>query len=126
LMLSTVISVLMIRHGNHASASAWTMLHLCQEAWKDSIALAKQKNTGIVFTHCFLHRISKSVVPEIQKVLDETIKSSSRVGHYNWSCLQHCVLPLKLLTYNFNCTWKCGGYLEGEGFQGSMNRGKVL
>ena len=44
---------------------------------KGFIALAKQKNPVIVFTHCFLHRealISKSVVPELQKVLDETIK----------------------------------------------------
>ena len=41
------------------------------------IALAKQKNPVIVFTHCFLHRkalISKSLVPELQKVLHETIK----------------------------------------------------
>jgi hypothetical protein len=40
-------------------------------------ALAKQNNTGIVSVHCFQHRealISKSVVREIQKVLDETIK----------------------------------------------------
>ncbi|XP_063785805.1 zinc finger BED domain-containing protein 5-like [Pseudophryne corroboree] len=44
---------------------------------KGFVALAKQKNPAIVFTHCFLHRealISKSVVPELQKVLDETIK----------------------------------------------------
>jgi hypothetical protein len=41
------------------------------------IALAKQKNPGIAFAHCFLYRetlISKSVVPDIQKALDETIK----------------------------------------------------
>jgi hypothetical protein len=41
------------------------------------VALAKQKNPEIVCTHCFLHRetlISKLVVPEVQKVLDETIK----------------------------------------------------
>jgi hypothetical protein len=44
---------------------------------KGFVTLAKQKNPGIVFTHCFLHRealISKSVVPELQKLLDETIK----------------------------------------------------
>ncbi|XP_042234779.1 zinc finger BED domain-containing protein 5-like [Homarus americanus] len=44
---------------------------------KRFISLAKLKNPGIVFTHCFLHRealISKSVLPELQKVLDETIK----------------------------------------------------
>jgi hypothetical protein len=44
---------------------------------KGFVALAKQMNPGIVFTHCFLHReaiISKLVIPEVQKVLDETIK----------------------------------------------------
>jgi hypothetical protein len=44
---------------------------------KGFVALAKQKNCGIVSTHYFLHReafISKSVVPEIQKILDEMIK----------------------------------------------------
>jgi hypothetical protein len=40
-------------------------------------ALAKQKKLGIGFTHCFVHGealILKSVVPEVQKVLDEMIK----------------------------------------------------
>jgi hypothetical protein len=32
LMLSTVISVVTIRHGNHASASVRTVLPLCREA----------------------------------------------------------------------------------------------
>jgi hypothetical protein len=44
---------------------------------KGFVALAKQKNPGIVFTHCFLHRaalISKSVAPDVQKLLDEMIK----------------------------------------------------
>jgi hypothetical protein len=39
-------------------------------------ALAKQKNLGIGFTHCFVHGealILKSVVPEVQKVLDKMI-----------------------------------------------------
>jgi hypothetical protein len=43
---------------------------------KGFVALVKQKKPGIIFTHNFLHRetlISKSVVPEVQKVLDETI-----------------------------------------------------
>jgi hypothetical protein len=43
---------------------------------KGFFALAKRKNPGIVFTHSFLQRealISKSVVPEVQTVLDETI-----------------------------------------------------
>jgi hypothetical protein len=47
------------------------------------ITLAKQKNPGIVFAHCFLHRealISKSIVPEFQKLLDETI---NRVGVFS-------------------------------------------
>jgi hypothetical protein len=52
---STVISVLRIFHGNHA-------LHL--HGWSSSfsgrlkrfVAMAKRKNPGIVFTHCFLHR----------------------------------------------------------------------
>jgi hypothetical protein len=41
------------------------------------IAPAKQTNPGIVLTHCFLHSkalVSKSVVSEVQKVLDEMIK----------------------------------------------------
>ena len=44
---------------------------------KGFITLAKQKNPRIVFTHCFLHRealASRSLVPELQKVLDEMIK----------------------------------------------------
>jgi hypothetical protein len=44
---------------------------------KGFVALAKQKNPGIVFTQCFLHikaLISKLVVPELQKVVDEMIK----------------------------------------------------
>jgi hypothetical protein len=44
---------------------------------KSFIALTKQKNPGIVFKRCFLNRealISKSIVPEVKKVLDETIK----------------------------------------------------
>jgi hypothetical protein len=47
------------------------------ESLKGFITLAKQKNAGLGFTHCFLHRevlISKSVVPEVQKLLVETIK----------------------------------------------------
>jgi hypothetical protein len=32
------------------------------------MALAKQNNPGIVFTHCFLHRET-----EVQKILDEMI-----------------------------------------------------
>jgi hypothetical protein len=51
--------------------------HSLSGSLKGSVALAKQKNPGIVFTHCFLHKkalISKPVVPEDQKVLDETIK----------------------------------------------------
>jgi hypothetical protein len=41
------------------------------------VALAKKKNSGIVFTHCFLHRealSSKSIVQEDRKVLEETQK----------------------------------------------------
>jgi hypothetical protein len=44
---------------------------------EEFVALAKQKKPGIVFTRCFLHRgalISKSVVPAVQKALNETIK----------------------------------------------------
>jgi hypothetical protein len=43
---------------------------------KGFVILVKQKKPGTVFIHCFLHRealISKSAVPEVQKVLDETI-----------------------------------------------------
>jgi hypothetical protein len=45
---------------------------------KGFVVLAEQKNPGIVFTHCFLHRedlISKSIVPEDRKVLEETKKN---------------------------------------------------
>jgi hypothetical protein len=44
---------------------------------EEFVALAKQNSLGIVCTHCFLHRetlISKSAVPEVLKVLEETIK----------------------------------------------------
>ena len=44
---------------------------------KGFITLVKQKNPHIVFTYCFLHRealVSRSLVPELQKVLDEMIK----------------------------------------------------
>jgi hypothetical protein len=37
---------------------------------KGFITLAKQMNTGIVFTNCFLQRealISKSLIPEVQR-----------------------------------------------------------
>lgn len=59
LMLLTVISVITICQGNHASASARTILPLMSET----------------LPHCVLHRealISKSLVPELQKLLDET------------------------------------------------------
>jgi hypothetical protein len=49
---------------------------------KGFVALAKQTNPGIVFTRCFLHRealIPKSVVPEVQKVLDEMIKVANYI-----------------------------------------------
>jgi hypothetical protein len=62
---------------------------------KGFITLAKQKNLGIVFTHCFLHTvalISKSVVPDIQKLLDEMIKMvtyiKSRPLHLEGRCFQ--------------------------------------
>jgi hypothetical protein len=44
---------------------------------KGFITLGRQKNPGIVFTHCFLHRealISKSVIPEVLKLLNKTNK----------------------------------------------------
>jgi hypothetical protein len=44
---------------------------------KEFITLAKHNNSGIVFTHCFLYTealISKSVLPEVQKVLDKMTK----------------------------------------------------
>jgi hypothetical protein len=59
----------------------------CIFIWKDGAPSVRkpericrtgqQKNPGIVFTYCFLHRetlIWKSEIPEVQKVLDETIK----------------------------------------------------
>jgi hypothetical protein len=80
------------------------VLPLCREAFQ-----VKQRNPGIVFTHCFLHRealISKSVVPEVQQVLDETTKMVNYVKSrpYNRGCSLHCVFPWKLLTHNSYCT----------------------
>jgi hypothetical protein len=58
---------------------------------KGFVALGKQKNIGIVFTRCFLHRealISQSVVPEVRKVLEDTTNwlTTSRVIH----CIRGC------------------------------------
>jgi hypothetical protein len=44
---------------------------------KGFVTLAKQMNPVIVFIHSFLHRealISKSVMPAVLKLLDETMK----------------------------------------------------
>jgi hypothetical protein len=73
LMLSTVISVFTICHGNHASESPSMLGSL-----KGFIVLAKQKSFGIVFTHCFLHK-------EVQKYWMKCSKwlTTSRAGHYN-------------------------------------------
>jgi hypothetical protein len=71
----TVLSVLMICHGNRASASARTVLPLLGSL-KRFIALTKQKNTGIVL-HSFLYRevlVSKSVAAEVREMLEEMIK----------------------------------------------------
>jgi hypothetical protein len=68
----------------------WPCISICTEgapsvlgSLKGFVALAKQKNPDIIFTSCFLQweaRISKSVVPEDQKILDETI----------WPCISIC------------------------------------
>jgi hypothetical protein len=63
--------------------------------------LAKEKNPGIVFTQCFLHRvalISKSVVAEDWMRRSKWL-TTWRVGHHSRGCFQHCVLPWKLLTH---------------------------
>jgi hypothetical protein len=75
-----------------------------QGSLKGFVPLATQKNTGNVFAHCFLHRealISKLVVPEFQKVLDETIKMVNYIksSPYNRGCFQRRFLPWKLLTH---------------------------
>jgi hypothetical protein len=75
-MLSTHISVLTICNGNHASAPTRTALPLCRSL-RAFVALAKQKNPVTVFTHRFLRRedlISKSIAPEVRKVLNEEIQ----------------------------------------------------
>jgi hypothetical protein len=62
---------------------------------KEFVTLAKQKNSGIVFTHCFLPRealISKPVLSDIQKLLEEMIKMvnyiKSRSLHPEDGCFQ--------------------------------------
>jgi hypothetical protein len=69
LMLSTVISVFTICYGNHASASAWMVLSLCQEAEKICCA-GQAKESWNCFSTLFPIQkalTSKSVVPEVQK-----------------------------------------------------------
>jgi hypothetical protein len=81
LMLSTIITPLTVCNGNHTSASARMVLPV-SGSLKGFVTLAKQNNPGIVFMYPFLHSevlISKSVVPEIQKILDETIKMANHI-----------------------------------------------
>jgi hypothetical protein len=72
---------------------------------KGFIALAKQTNHEIVFTHGFLHRealISQLVIPGVQRywMRRSEWSTTSRAGHCNQGCFQHCVLPRKVLTHN--------------------------
>ena len=67
------------------------------------VALAKQKNPVIVFTHCLLYRealISKSLVPKLKKVLDKTIKTANYIKsrQINLKSFQHYALPWNVLT----------------------------
>jgi hypothetical protein len=77
-MLSTFISVC------YFNLSWKSCISICTDfapsasgSLKGFIALAKHKNPRIVSTQCFLHGealISKLVVPDVHKALDETIK----------------------------------------------------
>jgi hypothetical protein len=129
LMLSTVISVLTICHGNHASASARPVLSLCREAWKDSSHWPSKRTLEL-----FLHAVSCTEWTSFQNQLYLRSRmywvrwtkwlTISWLGHYNRGCFQHCVLSWELLTHDFYCTLKWGGYLEGRCFQDSVNWGK--
>jgi hypothetical protein len=134
---------------NKLTRHSWCCWHLFQFSWfvmeiisicmdgapsvagnlKWFVALAKQKIREIVFTHCFLHRkafISKSVVPEAHKVLDDIrIVNYINSGHYKWSGFSN-VLHHWRYSHNFSWTQKWGGCLEGRCSQGSMNWGKSL
>jgi hypothetical protein len=87
---------------------------------KRFVALAKKKNPRIIFAHYFLSRealISKSVVPQVKKVLDETIKiwpSQSKLFSALRSAME--ATDGQLLQH-----MKCGGYLGDGCLQGSMN-----
>lgn len=53
------------------------------------LALAKQKNPEIIFTHCFLHRealVAKSLVPELKGVFDEVVKMINYVKSRPLKC----------------------------------------
>jgi hypothetical protein len=93
---------------------------------KGFIALVKQQNPGIVFTHCFLHRetlISKSVVPKVQKVLDEMIKMVNYINSWPvqsrlFSALHSAMEAAhKQLLLHTEVRW----LIKGGCFQGSMN-----
>jgi hypothetical protein len=126
LMLSTVISVLMICHKNHASASARTVLPVRRP--ERICRTSHTKEPWAWFTHCFLHRealISKSVVPEVQKVLDKMIKMINYIkSRLLQSRLFSALCSAMKDTRNSYYTRKWDGYLEGRCSQGSVKLGK--
>jgi hypothetical protein len=77
LMLSRVISVL-----SWESCISIESAPSMSGSLKGFVVLVKRKNPGIISTHCFLHREtfnSKSVVPQVRKILHEMIKMMNYV-----------------------------------------------
>lgn len=53
------------------------------------LALAKKKNSSIVFTHCFLHRealVAKSLVPELGEVFNKVVKMVNYIKRNPLKC----------------------------------------
>jgi hypothetical protein len=93
---------------------------------KEFITLAKQKNSGIVFTHCFLNRealISKSVVPELQKVLDKmtNMVNCIKSGPLQSRLLSALCSVLEAAHTQLLLHMEMSRYHEGGCFQGSVH-----
>jgi hypothetical protein len=100
-MSSTFISVLMICHGNHQHLHGWGSI--CDRKTEMICHTGRAKEPWNCFYTVFpaqkgFHfKISSSLRSRKYWMTSEWF-TTSRVGHYNWSCFQQCVTSLELLT----------------------------
>jgi hypothetical protein len=109
LMLLIVISVLMIgMEIMHQHRHGWCSLHVGKPERIHHTGQTKEFQN--CFTHCFLHRvtlISKSVVPEVQKVLDKMTKMVNYIKNGPLhSRLFSALCSAMEATHNSYCIWK--------------------